>query len=76
MKPVLYTLTESGVLVPAAEAVTQADVQQAYDVGYGFGEVAGQRYMLEQMQRIVEARQGPYEIQAEDLETARRRMLH
>lgn len=76
MKPVLYTLTEGGILVPAGESATQADVQHAYDTGFAFGQVCGQRHMLAEMERIVEARQGAYEIQAEDIETAKRGMLH
>ena len=76
MKPVLYTLTEAGVLVPAAE-VTQADLQQAYDVGFAFGELAGQRRAYAEMERVAaEGRREIMELTGDDVAVAKRRMLH
>ena len=75
MKPVIYTLTEAGVLVPAE--VTQADLQQAYDLGFAFGQLAGQRLAYVEMERVAaESRRGISELTPEDVEAAKRRMLH
>lgn len=72
----IFRLTASGLLVPVPD-VTQADLQHAYDLGFAFGQLAGQRQAYVEMERVAaEAHRGISELTAEDVEAAKRRMLH